>query len=299
MSSLLMKTRARVDKFGVEVPINHRVLKLINGFKNLLRFPSQSFWGNRVIHRPQPGVLVTESPEGVSEIIHENLILATGARERFLPFPGWTLPGVTGAGGLQALVKSGWPIAGKRVVVAGSGPLLLAVAAFLKAKGAHILSIVEQTTLQKLSHFACHLLKHPPKLWQAFFMKTKLWGVPYLTECWPTAATGEGYLESITLQQRDKTWELDCDYLACGFGLIPNLELAHLCSCQVKDGFVVTDQFQQTTEQKIYSAGEVTGIGGVEEALIEGQIAGYAASGRREGSPSVFFITGQASDIRR
>ena len=54
------------------------------------------------------------------------MILATGARELFLPFPGWTLPNVMGAGGLQALVKSGLPIDGKAVVVAGSGPLLLA-----------------------------------------------------------------------------------------------------------------------------------------------------------------------------
>jgi len=52
----------------------------------------------------------------------DRIILATGTRELFLPFPGWTLPHVLGAGGLQALVKGGLPIAGKRIVVAGSGP---------------------------------------------------------------------------------------------------------------------------------------------------------------------------------
>ena len=72
--------------------------------------------------------LLAETSNGVVELAFENLVLATGARERFLPFPGWTLPNVMGAGGLQALVKTGLPVEGKRVVVAGSGPLLLAVA---------------------------------------------------------------------------------------------------------------------------------------------------------------------------
>ena len=68
----------------------------------------------------------------------ESLILSTGARERFLPFPGWTLPGVFGAGGLQALVRGGYDVRGKRVVVSGTGPLLLAVAAHLKQDGAEV-----------------------------------------------------------------------------------------------------------------------------------------------------------------
>jgi NADPH-dependent 2,4-dienoyl-CoA reductase/sulfur reductase-like enzyme len=55
------------------------------------------------------------------------LVLATGARELLLPFPGWTLPGVIGIGGAQALLKSGWIVRGLRVVIAGSGPLLLTV----------------------------------------------------------------------------------------------------------------------------------------------------------------------------
>src|SRR5262249_24340919 len=74
-------------------------------------------------------VVLAESDDTEYEIGFHKLILATGARERFLPFPGWTLPGVVGAGGLQALVKSGAPILGARVVIAGSGPLLLAVGA--------------------------------------------------------------------------------------------------------------------------------------------------------------------------
>ena len=92
--------------------------------------------GLKVFHQPEPGVLLAEADHDLFEMRYRNLILATGARERFLPFPGWTLPNVMGAGGLQALVKSGLPIQGKRVVVAGTGPLLLAVASYLRKHGA-------------------------------------------------------------------------------------------------------------------------------------------------------------------
>jgi NADPH-dependent 2,4-dienoyl-CoA reductase/sulfur reductase-like enzyme len=85
--------------------------------------------------------LLLEQAQGALRLRFDQLVIATGARELLLPFPGWTLPGVTGAGGLQALVKQAWPIAGKRVVVAGSGPLLLAAAASLCRHGAHVLGI--------------------------------------------------------------------------------------------------------------------------------------------------------------
>ena len=94
--------------------------------------------GKRAFHHPEAGILMAEGLYDVWELSYRNLVFATGARERFLPFPGWTLPNVMGAGGLQALVKSGLPIRGKRVVVAGTGPLLLAVASYLRRQGAEI-----------------------------------------------------------------------------------------------------------------------------------------------------------------
>ena len=66
--------------------------------------------GAQVVARLEPGVLLAERDGQPVELRYEKLILATGAREQFLPFPGWTLPNVVGAGGLQALVKSGMPI---------------------------------------------------------------------------------------------------------------------------------------------------------------------------------------------
>src|ERR1700739_4448070 len=102
------------------------------------------FCGTRVFDQPEQGVLLAEGRDDIHELRYEKLVLATGARERFLPFPGWTLPNVIGAGGLQAMVKCGLPISGKRVVVAGTGPLLLAVTAYLRKNGAKVLMICEQ-----------------------------------------------------------------------------------------------------------------------------------------------------------
>src|SRR5947207_7635971 len=104
----------------------------------------------RIIDQTAPGLLRAETSNGFCDLSYRNLVLATGARERFLPFPGWTLPNVMGAGGLQALVKSGLPIQGKRVVVAGTGPLLLAVASYLRKHGAEIPLICEQASASKL-----------------------------------------------------------------------------------------------------------------------------------------------------
>ncbi len=107
----------------------------------------------RVFHQPEAGVLLAEGIDDIHELHYDKLIVATGARERFLPFPGWTLPNVMGAGGLQAMVKCGLPIHGKRVIVAGTGPLLLAVAAYLRKHGAQILMICEQASVTALGSF--------------------------------------------------------------------------------------------------------------------------------------------------
>jgi NADPH-dependent 2,4-dienoyl-CoA reductase/sulfur reductase-like enzyme len=236
--------------------------------------------GAKVIDEPVPGLLVAESFEGVYDLSYRKLILATGARERFLPFPGWTLPNVMGAGGLQALVKSGLPITGKKVVVAGSGPLLLAVAAYLRKCGADVLLIAEQASRRRVWSFGLRLLKQPAKIFQAIGLKRQLAGVPHLTSCWPVAAQGGEKLESVTLRQRDKTWQVACDYLACGFHLVPNVELALLLGCEVRGGGVRVDEFQETAVPEVYCVGESTGIGGLDLSLVEGRIAGYAVAGK-------------------
>ena len=123
--------------------------------------------GARVFAAPAPNRIAVETFGGEEEIGYRSLVLATGARERFLPFPGWTLPNVMGAGGLQALAKARLPVEGKRIVVAGSGPLLLAVAKYMKDHGARVRLIAEQARQSALIGFGLKLAAHPPKLVQA------------------------------------------------------------------------------------------------------------------------------------
>lgn len=253
-----------------------------------LRSQVEVFSGARVFAAPAPGVLALERSDSHLQLRYRSLILATGARERFLPFPGWTLPNVMGAGGLQALAKSGLPIAGKRIVVAGSGPLLLAVAKYLRDHGAAVPLIAEQADSSALNRFALGLIAKPAKLIQAIELRAGLLGVRYLTGSWPVAAQGTGKLESVTLQRNGKTWTEPCDYLACGFGLIPNVELPALLACRMSDTGVAVDEYQQTSVASIYCAGEVTGIGGLDLALVEGEISGYAAAGNTQAAHKLF-----------
>ncbi len=229
----------------------------------------------------------------------DHLILATGARELFLPFPGWTLPGVIGPGGLHNLVKNGWPIAGKRVLVAGSGPLLLAVADGLRRHKGRVVGIVEQAPRSRVLGFGLALWRHPAKLSQGLTLRLRLAGLPFHCGAWPLRAEGPDSVKEVTLTNGVEAWKVECDYLACGFGLVPNVELPLLLNCKLTAGFVQVDALQQTTIQKVYCAGEPTGIGGAGCALVEGQIAGYAASGRVVEAERLFAARASWHQFRR
>jgi NADPH-dependent 2,4-dienoyl-CoA reductase/sulfur reductase-like enzyme len=239
--------------------------------------------GRRAVAAPCSNLLQTlfedAGPPRVELFRWNKLILATGARERFLPFPGWTLPGVFGAGGLEALVKGGFSVVGKRVVVAGTGPLLLAVAAHLRQYGATVICVAEQAPLRQLLPFTATLLGQPGKLLDGARYRVTLRNVPYRTGCWPVSAEGEGRLQSVRLTDGKRIWNEPCDLLACGFHLVPNTELAALLGCRFEGDFVAVDQSQQTSIPNVFAAGEPTAIAGLEAALEDGRIAGLAATG--------------------
>ena len=244
--------------------------------------------GARIFDHLAPDVLCAEMQDELLELRYRKLVLATGARERFLPFPGWTLPNVMGAGGLQALVKSGYSIAGKKVVVAGTGPLLLAVAAYLRRHRAEILMICEQASFGSLARFGFSLLKHRDEIAQGRMLRKDLAGVPFVTSSWPVAAEGDGVLKAVLISRAGKVEKINCDFLACGFHLVPNTELASLLRCRLRQGCVEVDHMQQTSVANVFCAGEPTGIGGVELSVIEGQIAGHAVAGHEDVSRGFF-----------
>ena len=262
--------------------------------------PAASRWGERlrssgatvlcgrVFQQPEPRVVLAESDNNLLELNYEKLILATGARERFLPFPGWTLPNIMGAGGLQAMVKCGLPIRGKRVVVAGTGPLLLAAAAYLRKHDAEIPIICEQASWASLLRFSMTLLRQPDKIVQGLQLKRQLARARFSADSWPVAASGAARVEAVTISRRGRTETIPCDYLACGFHLVPNIELPQLLGCQIHNGCVQVDDFQRTTLSGVFCVGEPTGIGGVELSLVEGEIAGLTAAGRNAEARALF-----------
>ncbi|WP_363800312.1 FAD/NAD(P)-binding oxidoreductase [Lysobacter firmicutimachus] len=230
-----------------------------------------------------PGRLLIEQEQGLHELRYRSLVLATGARELLLPFPGWTLPGASGAGALQALVKQGWPIAGRRVLVAGSGPLLLAAAATLRAHGAQVLAICEQAPAASVRGFAARLWRWPAKLAQAAALRARLAGVPYRCGAWVRAAYGERKVSEVEIETARGVERIACDQLAVGYGLVPNLELARQLGCATvphgRHAAVRVDARQATSVAGVYAAGEACGIGGIDCARVEGAIAGHHAAG--------------------
>ncbi|MBT2335917.1 NAD(P)/FAD-dependent oxidoreductase [Variovorax paradoxus] len=237
--------------------------------------------GTRVVAVPARNELLLEDAERGWRMQWKKLILCTGARELLLPFPGWTLPGVTGAGGLQALIKAGLPVEGERIVIAGSGPLLLAAAATARAADAKVVRIAEQAAFAAVAGFAASLPRWPGKAVQAMTLADP----QYRTASRIVSAQGGAQVESVRLLQGGRGVEIDCDRIACGFGLTPNTQLGRMLGCALTPAdengaqALAVDARQATSLPDIHAAGECTGFGGSERALAQGTIAGYAAVG--------------------
>ncbi|MFG6448807.1 FAD-dependent oxidoreductase [Roseateles sp. BYS180W] len=232
--------------------------------------------GLRVVGRAGAQALLVEGAEQGYVLHYQRLVLCTGARELLLPFPGWTLPGVTGAGALQALIKGGLPVRGQRIVLAGSGPLLLAAAATARAAGARVQLIAEQAPWAALREFGAGLWRHPAKAWQAL----RLLQSGYQADTLVREAHGTLQLEAVTVERQGRLEFMPCERLACGFGLVPNVELGQLLGCTLAEhGGLHTDAQLQTSVPHIWAAGECTGHSGAELAAAQGQLAGLSAAG--------------------
>jgi NADPH-dependent 2,4-dienoyl-CoA reductase/sulfur reductase-like enzyme len=217
------------------------------------------------------------------------IVLATGAYDRAIPFPGWDLPGVVTAGAAQALAKGQGVAVGDRVVVGGTGPFLLPVAVSLIEAGARVVEVAEANAAAtgwlakprgalagwsktgELARYAATLARHR---------------VPYRSRTAVIEAHGSEVVESVTLARLDALWNpiagtqrrIQADAVAVGFGFTPQLELALAARCRVSDGFVLVDAAQGTTAPGVFAAGEITGIGGADLAAAEGAVAGAAAA---------------------
>lgn len=214
------------------------------------------------------------------------VILATGAQERFLPFPGWTLPGVSGVGGLQSLVKRGLPVTGRRVLIAGSGPLSLAVADLLRRRGAELVAIAESASPMDLLRLGLATVGLGSKLREGLGYAWRLRSVPRRIGWWVAEATGDDRVRRVILTDGDRTTTFDVDLLAAGAGLVPRIELAARLGAALRtdhgDPRVEVDPDQRTSVPGLLAAGELTGVGGSDRGLAEGRLAGAVAAGAPE-----------------
>ncbi|WP_432142304.1 FAD-dependent oxidoreductase [Streptomyces sp. bgisy084] len=243
-------------------------------------------------------------PDGTGEqtvrVRARTVLLATGAYERQLPFPGWTVPGVVGAGGAQAMLKSGLVLPGKRIVVAGSGPLLLAVASSLAAAGAQVPAVIEASGYLGYARHPGALAANPHKLVEAAVHGAALLRhrVRLRTRSAVTEVHGTDRVAAVTVTRLDRDWRpvwgtgrrIACDALAVGHGLVPQIELATALGCATRrtaDGTsaLALDALQETSVRGLWAAGETGGVGGAPLARAEGELAGLAAAARLRGRP--------------
>ncbi|GAA1978581.1 NAD(P)/FAD-dependent oxidoreductase [Catenulispora subtropica] len=232
----------------------------------------------------EPGftVLTDRGPVTAADVV-----LATGSYERVVPFPGWDLPGVFTAGGAQALLKGNLVLAGRRVVVAGTGPLLLPVAAGLATAGAKVLGLFEANRIRGYAKHPLPVLTNPAKLVEGIdfarqFIRNR---VPVRSGLMVVEAQGTDFLEAVVVARPDGSGRrrIACDALAVGYGLVPQIDLGLTLGCEhrmLADGTVGlrVDTNQRTSVPGFYAAGETAGIAGVETSLVEGEIAGLAVA---------------------
>jgi NADPH-dependent 2,4-dienoyl-CoA reductase/sulfur reductase-like enzyme len=218
------------------------------------------------------------------------LVLATGAYDRPAAMPGWTLPGVVTAGGVTALVKAQRVLPGRRALLAGTGPLLLAAATALVHGGARVVGIAEAAPRRAF----LGLLRRPSIVGQALEVMTTLARTPVWARHGLVRIEGTDGVERAVIARVDDAWRpvpgtertLDVDTVVLGYGLVPSPELADLAGCALaydagRGGWIpVADpaRLMTTTASGVFAAGDGAGVAGADVAEAQGRLAGLGAA---------------------
>jgi NADPH-dependent 2,4-dienoyl-CoA reductase/sulfur reductase-like enzyme len=241
-------------------------------------------------------VVALSTRDETDRIAAQTLILAPGAYDRPVPFPGWTLPGVITAGGAQNLMKGYRVLPGRRVLIAGSGPLLLVVAHYLLRGGAHVAAICEAASLRRLWRYAPRMLAHLNFVQQGYryTQEIKAAGIPFHAGHVIRRVAGGREVTAAVVSRCDAEWrpldgtelEFDVDTVIVGYGFVSSLELSRLAGCEHRweprlGGYVpVRNRELESTVPNVFIVGDGAGVAGSAVALAEGQAAGLAVAHR-------------------
>ncbi len=234
-------------------------------------------------------------PDGPEFWRPKGLVVAAGATERVVPFPGWTLPGVMGLAAATILLKSQCMLPGRRVVVAGCGPLLFAVANAVVKGGGQVVALADLAGPGTWLRAMPALLGRPGDLLQggAWMARLAAKGVPLMFRHTVREARALGAGLKVSLgavdangrpmrPARDRT--LEADSLVVGHGLIPSTEALRLLGAEMyfdaeAGGWVPRlDDDQRASRAGLYAAGDGTGVRGAVGAFLAGRIAGLTAA---------------------
>lgn len=225
----------------------------------------------------------------------ERLIIASGAYDRPVAFPGWTLPGVMTAGGVQTLLKTMRIRPGRRALIAGTGLLILTAARRLHEAGVEIAAVLdageppwargELPEEWAAADFVSDARNHLE------YLRTAKIGILPSHTVFEAHGPGEvtaasfGAVDPVTWRPQEETIQTtDVDVVVSGFGFVPNTELTQLAGCQHHHrpelgGWVpVRDAFTETSVPGLFAVGDGAGIGGAIVAHEEGRIAGITVA---------------------
>jgi thioredoxin reductase/bacterioferritin-associated ferredoxin len=263
--------------------------------RRLAESPVETFFGHRVwsvVGSAEGFRADSIGPAGPAFLEAPALVVATGAHERVTPFPGWTLPGVIGLAAATILLKSHGVAPGRRVAVAGCGPLLALVAAGLVKAGVRVAAVADLAARRDWIERLPAIARRPDLAWRGlgWTLRPLLAGVPLLPAHGVRRADGDGGVQRVTLgpvdqdgapaEGREQTFEIDA--LVVGHGLTTASEIPRLLRAdhrydRLHGGWVpVTDSAFRTSLPGLYAIGDGGGIRGQAAATLAGQRVGMA-----------------------
>ncbi len=212
----------------------------------------------------------------VEQVKAECILVGTGASENMIPFPGWTLPGVIGAGAAQTMANIHGIRPGDKLLMVGSGNVGVVVAYQMLQAGCEVAALIDAAP--EIGGYDVHAAK------------ITRYGVPFLMSHTIKEARGKEKVEGATVIEVDDNWkpipgtekDFDVDTICLAVGLNPMTKLLQMAGCKMVHvpalggGIPAHDENQQTSVPGIYVAGDVSGIEEASTAIIEGRIAGLA-----------------------